>query len=408
MIIRNIVRKIVIWFSLAEGAGQRRKMEVYLDNSATTRVYPEVAELMMKIMTEDFGNPSSMHKCGMTAEHYLKEAASAAAKSIHADISEILFTSGGTESNNTALIGTALAKKRVGKHIISTNVEHPSVGATLDFLEKEGFSVTRLPVNEKGVITPEQVAEAIRPDTILVSVMMVNNEIGSIFPIEEITKTVHKKNPKTYVHTDAIQAYGKIPINVTKLGVDLLSVSAHKLHGPKGVGFLYIRKGTLIRPMVYGGGQQKGMRSGTENVQGIAGFGLAIKEGVIDNAKLVERNDKIAALRDKLIEGLSACPDVRNHSMGAPHIASLSFVGIRAEVMLHSLEAEGIYVSAGSACSSNKKKESSVLAAIDLPPEERESTLRFSFSEENTEEEVSYVIQTVERLLPGLRHYTRG
>ena len=408
MIIRNIVRKIVIWFSLAEGAGQRRKMEVYLDNSATTRVYPEVAELMMKIMTEDFGNPSSMHKCGMTAEHYLKEAASAAAKSIHADISEILFTSGGTESNNTALIGTALAKKRVGKHIISTNVEHPSVGATLDFLEKEGFSVTRLPVNEKGVITPEQVAEAMRPDTILVSVMMVNNEIGSIFPIEEITKTVHKKNPKTYVHTDAIQAYGKIPINVTKLGVDLLSVSAHKLHGPKGVGFLYIRKGTLIRPMVYGGGQQKGMRSGTENVQGIAGFGLAIKEGVIDNAKLVERNDKIAALRDKLIEGLSACPDVRNHSMGAPHIASLSFVGIRAEVMLHSLEAEGIYVSAGSACSSNKKKESSVLAAIDLPPEERESTLRFSFSEENTEEEVSYVIQTVERLLPGLRHYTRG
>ena len=408
MIIRNIVRKIVIWFSLAEGAGQRKKMEVYLDNSATTRVYPEVAELMMKIMTEDFGNPSSMHKCGMTAEHYLKEAASAAAKSIHADISEILFTSGGTESNNTALIGTALAKKRVGKHIISTNVEHPSVGATLDFLEKEGFSVTRLPVNEKGVITPEQVAEAMRPDTILVSVMMVNNEIGSIFPIEEITKTVHKKNPKTYVHTDAIQAYGKIPINVTKLGVDLLSVSAHKLHGPKGVGFLYIRKGTLIRPMVYGGGQQKGMRSGTENVQGIAGFGLAIKEGVIDNAKLVERNDKIAALRDKLIEGLSACPDVRNHSMGAPHIASLSFVGIRAEVMLHSLEAEGIYVSAGSACSSNKKKESSVLAAIDLPPEERESTLRFSFSEENTEEEVSYVIQTVKRLLPGLRHYTRG
>ena len=383
-------------------------MEVYLDNSATTRVYPEVAELMMKIMTEDFGNPSSMHKCGMTAEHYLKDAATAAAKSIHADVSEILFTSGGTESNNTALIGTALAKKRVGKHIISTNVEHPSVGAALEFLEKEGFTVTRLPVNEKGVITPEQVAEALQPDTILVSVMMVNNEIGSIFPIEEIAKIVHKKNPKTYVHTDAIQAYGKLPINVTKLGVDLLSVSAHKLHGPKGVGFLYIKKGTLLRPIIYGGGQQKGMRSGTENVQGIAGFGLAIQKGVVDNTGLVERNDKIAALRDKLIAGLTAYPDVKNHSMGAPHIASLSFVGIRAEVMLHSLEAEGIYVSAGSACSSNKKKESGVLSAIDLPPEERESTLRFSFSEENTEEEIAYVIETVGKLLPNLRHYTRG
>jgi len=238
--------------------------------------------------------------------------------------------------------------------------------------------------------------------------MMVNNEIGSIFPIEEIAKTVHKKNPKTYVHTDAIQAYGKLPINVTKLGVDLLSVSAHKLHGPKGVGFLYIKKGTLLRPIIYGGGQQKGMRSGTENVQGIAGFGLAIQKGVVDNTGLLERNDKIAALRDKLIAGLTAYPDVKNHSMGAPHIASLSFVGIRAEVMLHSLEAEGIYVSAGSACSSNKKKESGVLSAIDLPPEERESTLRFSFSEENTEEEIAYVIETVGKLLPNLRHYTRG
>ena len=383
-------------------------MEVYLDNSATTRVYPEVAELMMKIMTEDFGNPSSMHKCGMTAEHYLKDAATAAARSIHADGSEILFTSGGTESNNTALIGTALAKKRVGKHIISTNVEHPSVGAALDFLEKEGFTITRLPVNDKGVITPEQVAEALQSDTILVSVMMVNNEIGSIFPVEEIAKTVHKKNPKTYVHTDAIQAYGKLPINVTKLGVDLLSVSAHKLHGPKGVGFLYIKKGTMLRPIIYGGGQQKGMRSGTENVQGIAGFGLAIQKGVVDNSGLVERNSRIAALRDKLITGLIAYPDVKNHSMGAPHIASLSFVGIRAEVMLHSLEAHGIYVSAGSACSSNKKKESGVLSAIDLPPEERESTLRFSFSDENTEEEIQYVIETVGKLLPELRHYTRG
>ena len=380
-------------------------MEVYLDNSATTRVYPETAALMTKILTEDFGNPSSLHRCGVTAEHYLKDAVDRAAKSIHALPEEILFTSGGTESNNQALIGSALAKRRLGNHIISTNIEHPSIGAALDFLEKEGYEVTRLPVNEEGVITPEQVEEAIRPETILVSVMMVNNEIGSVLPVEAIAKAVHKKNPKIYVHTDAIQAYGKLPINVSKLGVDLLSVSAHKLHGPKGVGFLYIKKGTLIRPIIYGGGQQKGMRSGTENVPAIAGFGLAIEQAMKD---LEERNARIAELRDMLIRGLTALPDVVNHSKGAPHIASISFVGVRAEVMLHSLEAEGIYVSAGSACSSNKKRESGVLSAIGLPANERESTLRFSFSEENTEEEVQYVIDTVARLLPALRHYTRG
>ena len=380
-------------------------MEVYLDNSATTRVYPETAALMTKILTEDFGNPSSLHRCGVTAEHYLKDAVDRAAKSIHALPEEILFTSGGTESNNQALIGSALAKRRLGNHIISTNIEHPSVGAALDFLEKEGYEVTRLPVNEEGVITPEQVEEAIRPETILVSVMMVNNEIGSVFPVEAIAKAVHKKNPKIYVHTDAIQAYGKLPINVSKLGVDLLSVSAHKLHGPKGVGFLYIKKGTLLRPIIYGGGQQKGMRSGTENVPAIAGFGLAIEQAMKD---LEERNARIAGLRDMLIRGLTALPDVVDHSKGAPHIASISFVGVRAEVMLHSLEAEGIYVSAGSACSSNKKRESGVLSAIGLPANERESTLRLSFSEENTEEEVQYVIDTVARLLPTLRHYTRG
>ena len=383
-------------------------MEVYLDNSATTRVYPETAELMMTILTEDFGNPSSMHKCGVTAEHYVRDAQADAAKSIHALPEEILFTSGGTESNNEALMGTALARKRTGMHILSTNVEHPSVGAALDFLEKEGFLVTRLPVNADGIVTPEQVTEALRPDTILVSVMMVNNEIGSIFPIEGIAKAVHKKNPKTYVHTDAIQAYGKLPINVSKLNVDLLSVSAHKLHGPKGVGFLYVRKGLLLRPIIYGGGQQKGMRSGTENVPGIAGFASAIRRSVLDQKVLEQRNERIAGLRDRLIAGLTALPEVFSHSFGAPHIASISFTGVRAEVMLHSLESEGIYVSAGSACSSNKKRESSVLKAIDLPAEQRESTLRFSFSEENTEEEVDYVIETVTRLLPTLRHYTRG
>ncbi len=380
-------------------------MEVYFDNSATTRVYPETAEIMLKIMTEDYGNPSSLHKYGVTAEHYIKDAAEQAAKSLHCLPEEILFTSGGTEANNQALIGTALAKNRIGKHIISTNIEHPSIGATLDFLEKQGFEVTRLPVNADGIVTPEQVASAIRPDTILVSVMMVNNEIGSILPIGEIAKAVHKMDPKIYMHTDAIQAYGKLPINVSKLGVDLLSVSGHKLHGPKGSGFLFVKKGLLLRPIIYGGGQQRNLRSGTENVPAIAGLGDAIRRCF---AEFDVRLEKITALRNRLIEGLTALPEVIDHSKGAPHIVSVSFTGVRAEVMLHSLEAEGIYVSAGSACSSNKKRESSVLSAIELPAAERESTLRFSLCEDNTEEEVQYAIDTVARLLPTLRHYTRG
>jgi len=380
-------------------------MEVYFDNSATTRVYPETAEIMLKIMTEDYGNPSSLHKYGVTAEHYIKDAAEQAAKSLHCLPEEILFTSGGTEANNQALIGTALAKNRIGKHIISTNIEHPSIGATLDFLEKQGFEVTRLPVNADGIVTPEQVASAIRPDTILVSVMMVNNEIGSILPIGEIAKAVHKMDPKIYMHTDAIQAYGKLPINVSKLGVDLLSVSGHKLHGPKGSGFLFVKKGLLLRPIIYGGGQQRNLRSGTENVPAIAGLGDAIRRCF---AEFDARLEKITALRNRLIEGLTALPEVIDHSKGAPHIVSVSFTGVRAEVMLHSLEAEGIYVSAGSACSSNKKRESSVLSAIELPAAERESTLRFSLCEDNTEEEVQYAIDTVARLLPTLRHYTRG
>lgn len=380
-------------------------MNVYFDNSATTRVYPEVAERMMKIMTEDFGNPSSMHACGMAAERWVREATSVIAGSIHAFPEEILFTSGGTESNNHALIGTALAKKRQGMHIISTNIEHPSIGEALNFLEKQGFTVTRLPVNEHGIVTPEEVVQALRDDTILVSVMMVNNEIGSILPVQEIAAAVHKKASGVIVHSDAVQGYGKLPVNVKKMGLDLMSVSGHKLHAPKGVGFLYVKKGTLLRPIIYGGGQQKGLRSGTENVPGIAGLGAAVSrmEKGFD-----ERIRKITAVRDRLISGMTALPSVTDHSMGAPHIASFSFIGVRAEVMLHSLEAEGIYVSAGSACSTNKKKESGVLSAIGLSPEERESTLRFSLSEENTPEEADYAIETVSRLLPQLRHYTRG
>ena len=380
-------------------------MEVYFDNSATTRVYPEVKDIMIKVMDEDYGNPSSLHLKGVQAEHYIKDSADIISKVLKCTPEEIIFTSGGTESNNLAIIGTALAKKRKGKHLITSSIEHPSVLQVMAFLEKEGFEVTYISPDETGRVTAEAFADAVREDTILVSCMHINNEIGAVQPIAEIAKAVKKKNPNVMVHTDCIQSFGKIEVNPKKLGVDMLSVSGHKLHGPKGSGFLYVKKGTLIRPIIYGGGQQKNMRSGTENVPAIAGLGTAVSITMNDmEAKMA----KVAALKDKLIAGLTEIQDVYSNSETAPHIASISFTGVRAEVMLHALEDKGIYVSSGSACSSNKRRESAVLTAIGLDRDRLESTLRFSFNETNTEEEVDYAINTIKELLPVLRHYVRG
>ena len=380
-------------------------MEVYFDNSATTKVYPEVKDIMFKVMDEDYGNPSSLHMKGVQAEHYIKDSADIIAKTLKCTPDEIIFTSGGTESNNLAIIGTALAKKRKGKHLVTSSIEHASVLSVMAFLEKEGFEVTYISPDSTGKVSAEAFADAIRDDTILVSCMHINNEIGAVQPIAEITKAVKKKNPNVYVHTDCIQSFGKIEVNLKKLGVDMLSVSGHKLHGPKGSGFLYVKKGTLIRPIIYGGGQQKNMRSGTENVPAIAGLGVAVKLTMTDMAEKMER---VMSLRDKLIEGLTALPEVYSNSETAPHIASISFTGVRAEVMLHALEDKGIYVSSGSACSSNKRRESAVLTAIGLDRDRLESTLRFSFNETNTEEEVDYAVKTIAELLPVLRHYVRG
>ena len=380
-------------------------MEVYFDNSATTKVYPEVKDIMFKVMDEDYGNPSSLHMKGVQAEHYIKDSADIIAKTLKCTPDEIIFTSGGTESNNLAIIGTALAKKRKGKHLVTSSIEHASVLSVMAFLEKEGFEVTYISPDSSGKVSAEAFADAVRDDTILVSCMHINNEIGAVQPIAEITKAVKKKNPNVYVHTDCIQSFGKIEVNLKKLGVDMLSVSGHKLHGPKGSGFLYVKKGTLIRPIIYGGGQQKNMRSGTENVPAIAGLGVAVKLTMTDMAEKMER---VMFLRDKLIEGLTALPEVYSNSETAPHIASISFTGVRAEVMLHALEDKGIYVSSGSACSSNKRRESAVLTAIGLDRDRLESTLRFSFNETNTEEEVDYAVKTIAELLPVLRHYVRG
>lgn len=381
-------------------------MEAYFDNSATTQVFDSVKDAVVHAMTVDYGNAAARHMKGVDAEHLIKDAKKEIAKSLKVQEKEILFTSGGTESNNTALIGVALANKRAGKHLITTAVEHPSIYNTMSFLEELGFTVTYLPVNEYGLISPEELEDAVRDDTILVSVMYVNNEIGAVEPVEELSRRIKRKNPGTLFHVDAIQAYGKYQIRPKKQGIDLLSVSGHKIHGPKGVGFLYIDEKVKIRPILFGGGQQKGMRSGTENVPGCAGLAAAVREVYTNQEQKVEH---LYALRERLIEGLKTIPEVTINGYedrrNAPQIVSASFGGVRSEVLLHALEDKGIYVSSGSACSSSHPGVSGTLKGIGVKKELLDSTLRFSFGAFNTEEEVDYCIERLKELLPMLRRY---
>jgi len=383
-------------------------MQAYLDNSATTKCSKRATDLMVKLLTEDFGNPSSMHMKGVEAENYIKEAKEKIAKTLKIDEKEIIFTSGGTESNNMALIGAALANKRAGNHIITTNIEHASVSATTAYLEELGFRVTYLKVDADGIISLEELQEAVTDDTILVSLMMVNNEIGAVEPIEEAVKVIKAKNPKTLVHVDAIQAYGKYRIYPKKIGVDLLSVSGHKIHGPKGVGFLFIKDKVKVKPLIYGGGHQKGMRSGTENVPGVAALAEAAVEIYEDFDTKI---DRLYALKARFIEGLQGMDGVSvNGKTGrdsAPQIVSVSIEGVRSEVMLHTLEDRGIYVSAGSACSSNKPAVSATLKAIGLKQNLLDSTIRFSFCTDNTEEEIDYTLGVMKEVIPMLQKYTR-
>lgn len=383
-------------------------MEAYFDNSATTRCYREVADIVMKTMTEDFGNPSAMHTKGVEAEQYVRKSADAISQLLKVTPKEILFTSGGTESDNLALFGAAEANKRSGNHIITTSVEHAAVGQPIERLEQMGYEVTILPVDERGVVKMDALEAALRPDTILVSTMYVNNEVGAVMPVEDIGKLVHEKSPKALYHVDAIQAFGKYRIYPKKLGIDLLAVSSHKIHGPKGVGFLYINEKAKVQPQILGGGQQNGMRSGTDNVPGIAGLGVAAEIIYTDFDKKVEH---LYQLKERLAQGLLEMQDVLVNGMelreGAPQILSASFMGIRSEVLLHTLEERQIYVSAGSACSSHKRKASGTLSAMGMPAKQKESTLRFSFSEENTFEEVDYCLEVLREVVPMLRRYAR-
>jgi cysteine desulfurase len=385
-------------------------MECYLDNSATTRAFDDVAQLVADTMTKQYGNPSSMHHYGKVAEDIVKNAKKQIAATLHCNEKEIFFTSGGTESDNMAIIGTARAKeKEVGRHLITSCVEHPAILETMRYLEKQGFEVTYLPVDKNGQVSPEDLKNAIRPDTILVSIMLVNNEIGALMPIEECGKIIKASNPKTYFHVDAVQGYGKFNINPSKMGIDLMSVSGHKIHGPKGTGFLYVRNGVRIVPINYGGGQQQGMRSGTENVPGIAGLGRAAQE-IYEN--LDEHVSDMRGLKSYFIENvMNKLPDVtvngKTDEDCAPHIISLSFKGVRAEVLLHALEDKDIYVSAGSACSTNRPHVSDTLKSIGLDTDLLDSTLRFSMSVFTNKDEIDHTINALEEIVPMLRRYSR-
>lgn len=383
-------------------------MEVYLDNSATTRCFDEVAALMTQIMCEDYGNPSSLHRKGVQAEKYVRYAKDVIARNLKVNEKEIFFTSGGTESDNLALRGCAYANCRSGRHLITTQIEHPAILQTMKHLEEEGFRVTYLPVDEKGCIRLEDLERAITGETILVSIMHTNNEVGSLQPVAQAGALIKRMNPKILFHVDAVQGYGKFRIYPKKMKIDLLSVSGHKIHGPKGVGFLYVNEKTKIMPIVFGGGQQNGIRSGTENVPGIAGMAKAI-ETIYSN--LDEEVDGLYRIKKAFVEGIRKIDDVviNGHpdETGAPHVVSVSVKGIRSEVLLHALEDKGIYVSAGSACSAHKPQPSATLRAMGIPQELLGSTIRFSFSIFTTMEEINYTLQVMYDIIPMLRKYTR-
>lgn len=386
-------------------------MEVYLDNSATTRQYDEVTDAMAEAMRETYGNPSSLHSLGVVAEKKVREARKSLAAAFGTSEDEIYFTSGGTESDNTVLAGVASSRKRAGRKIIVSKVEHPAVLEPARRLEKAGFQVEYIGVDRHCHLDMEQLEAALTEDTILISVMGVNNEAGTIMPIGEIARLKDEYNKargtQIWLHSDAVQALGKIPVNIKKewRGVDFISASGHKIHGPKGIGMMYVRKGINIEPFMVGGGQERHLRSGTENTHGIMGFGLAAK---LATQSFNERTSSMSAARGYLLEGIKReIPDIAVNSPEdetcCPSVLNVSFLGTRGEVILHTIEQEGIFVSTGSACSSNKKGQSHVLAAMGLKDKEIESAIRFSFSEFNTIEEMDYVLDKLKQAVMRFR-----
>lgn len=378
-------------------------MEVYFDNSATTKAYDEVMEVMIDTMKNYYGNPSSAHTLGLKAEGKMNESRQVVADTLGCSREEVVFTSGGSESNNFLIRGFI----KEGAHVITTKIEHPSIIGTCRQLESEGIRVTYLNVDNNGRIDLDELDKSINKDTQMVSIMHVNNEIGTVQDIEKIGKFIKEKSSKIKFHVDAVQSYGKYKINVKKYNIDLLSASGHKIHGPRGIGIAYVRKGLMPKPLIFGGGQERSLRSGTENLAAMVGFAKAA-EKIYKN--LEENYKKVAEIKNYFIGKLQSISDAKINSSGeeySPYVLSVSFRGVRGEVLLHSLEAKGIYVSTGSACSAKGNKESHVLHAIMLKPEEIQGTIRFSFSEYNTKEEVDYTIENLDKSLKFLRRVSK-
>ena len=382
---------------------------IYFDNAATTRALDEVADKVKYMLLENFGNPSSQNMAGVNAENEVIKARKIIAASINAEPDEIYFTSGGTESDNWAIFGTAKGYIRSGKHMITTAIEHPAVLQPMRELEKNGWDITILGVDEKGYINIDELKAAIREDTVLVSTILINNETGTIQNAEEISKAIKSVNPNTLYHVDAVQAYGKYPINVKKMGIDMLSVSGHKVHGPKGVGFFYMKKGLKVKPIIFGGGHERGQRSGTENTPSIVGLAEAVK---IDMAEMDKAVEHVKLVKKTLAEGiLNSIPMtyINGPSIeeGSPYVLNIGFEGLRSEVLLHSLEEKEIYVSAGSACNSKKKGASTVLSALGIDEKRIEGAIRFSFCRYNTVEEAEQCIEILKEKAAFLRKYMR-
>ncbi len=377
---------------------------IYLDYAATTPLDPRVLEAMMPYLTEHFGNPNSLHTFGRVARKAVDEAREQIAALLHCHPSELVFTSGGTESINLALRGVAAAYRDKGNHIVTTAIEHHAVLHTCKALEEQGFVVTYLPVDEHGLVTPEQVAEAVTGRTILVSVMHANNEIGTIEPIAEIAQAVKEKRPEVLVHTDAVQTVGHIPVDISELGVDLLSFAAHKFYGPKGVGGLFVRRGTKLVPQLTGGGQERNRRSGTENVAGIVGMAKALALAVEEMATEMPR---LQALRDELIAGvLARIPESRlngHPTQRLPHNAHFCFRGVESETLLLQLDWHGIAASSGSACSSGSLEPSHVLLALGLPYDWVLGSLRLTLGRFTTREDIQRVLEVLPNLVAKLR-----
>ncbi|MDI9492382.1 MAG: cysteine desulfurase family protein [Bacillota bacterium] len=382
-------------------------MFVYLDNSSTTRPYPSVMQAVARAMEEDFGNPSSLHRLGLAAEQLVKEARNVIARSLGASPKEVFFTSGGTESDNAALFGVWESRKRQGKRIITSQVEHPAVLRACEKLERMGAEVLYLPVNEQGVVDVQVFREAVNEETILVSLMHVNNETGAVMPIDEVGSILRKRKNAIVFHTDAVQSYGKLDLDVRSCPVDLISLSAHKIHGPKGIGALYVREGLALPSFLYGGGQESGFRSGTENVPGISGFAQAVREQQKDPR---QRRLRMVEVKDHLLRRLrEEIPELSIHtpSFSAPSVLNIGFIGCKGEVLLHMLEQAGIFVSTGSACSS-KKSGSHVLAAMGLSEAQTEGAIRFSLSEENTPDQMEYVVDVLKKAVASQRRLRKA